>query len=86
MSRRSGLALISSIVPDCRGRLDDCREVELRTAAGARSCVPDRWPMTSTSGLEIARTIRAVIAAASIWNEECTDATTQSSAASVSSS
>ena len=42
--------------------------------------------MTSTRGLEMARTIRSVIAAESIWKEEWTEATTQSSSARVSSS
>ena len=84
-SRRSGLALISSIVPV---RAAAANTASRSIAYGSRRSIsrPVGWPIASTSGCSIAAIIRSVIACSLMPNEVCTLAITQSSSPSSSSS
>ena len=84
-SRRSGAPLISRNVPVRAAASISADDVDA-VAAALSDQAARGWPIASTSGCSIARTIRSVIASALIRKDVCTLATTQSSRASSSSS
>ena len=84
-SRRSGAELISSIV--CV-RAAASMTASMSSAYGWRDVIlrPVGWPIASIHGCSIAATMRFVISAPGMPNDVCTDAITQPSWASRSSS